>query len=88
MQRGPDERMEGHRRNFGAFWSDCLKNNQFSLDRFSDLERVELIRRLDRLADVRKAVVARGKALVRDPHYPGPAVIRDISKLLAAKLTC
>jgi hypothetical protein len=88
MTRSRNERMESHGRNPGAFWSDCLKNNQFSLERFSDLERVELIRRLDRLADVRKAVVARGKALVSDPHYPGPAIIRDISKLLAARLTC
>jgi hypothetical protein len=80
--------MDGHGRNSEACWSDRLKNNQFSLERFSDLERVEVARRLDRLADVRKAVVARGKLLIGDPNYPGEPVIHGVSKLLAAKLTC
>jgi hypothetical protein len=87
MQRDRDDCIEHPGSKFEAFWSNRLKNNQLSMDRFSDLERIELIRRLDRLADVRKAVVTRGKALVSDPHYPSPSVIRDVSKLLATKLT-
>ena len=77
--------MEVHGRNFGAFWSNRLKKNQLS-DRFSDLDRAELSTRLDRLADVRSAVVARGKALVADPNYPDLMTIRKMSYLLAHKL--
>lgn len=55
-------------------------------DRFGDLERVALAERLERLADVRPAVVRRGRALVADPNYPGPAILRQISRLLARHL--
>jgi hypothetical protein len=81
-----DECMEGHGRNFRAFWSNRLKKNQLSPDRFSDLDRIELVNRLDRLADVRRAVVARGKTLVANPQYPDTAIIRKMSLLLADKL--
>lgn len=78
--------MEVHGRNFGAFWSNRLKKNQLSQDRFSDMQRAELVNRLDRLGDVRCAVVARGKTLVNNPNYPDEETIGKISRLLAGKL--
>jgi len=81
-----DDRMEAHGRNIGVFWSNRLKKNQSLQDRFSDMQRAELVNRLDRLADVRSAVVARGKALVANPHYPDKATVRMMSRLLADKL--
>ena len=71
----------------GAFRSNDLKNTSLPQDRFNDLDRAELVNRLERLADVRTAVVARGKALVANPHYPEPKIVRQISHLLAAKLS-
>ena len=44
--------MEGHGRNVEAFWSNRLKKNPLSRDRFNDVDRAELVTRLDRLADV------------------------------------
>ena len=78
--------MEGHGRIFRGFRSNCLKNNQLSLARFSDLDRAELAHRLDRLADVRKTVVARGKSLLNNPHYPDTATMEKVGRLLADKL--
>ena len=78
--------MEGHGGNSSAFPINRLKNNQLALARFSDLNRSEIGNRLDRLADVRSAVVARGKTLVGNPHYPDGAIIRQVSRLLAGKL--
>ncbi len=78
--------MDGEGRNCRAFWSDRLKNNPFSQDRFNDLERAEVANRLDRLADVRSSVVARGKALIANPRYPEPIVLKKISELLAGRL--
>ena len=43
----------------------------------------EVAARLDRLADVRRSVVARGKILVANPDYPGPKVTRAVARLLA-----
>ena len=54
--------------------------------RFSDLERAESLARLERLADVRSAVVMRGKALIANRNYPNKKTIRKISQLLAAKI--
>jgi hypothetical protein len=79
--------MEGHGGMFGAFRSNDLKNTSLPQDRFNDLDRAELVNRLDRLADVRTTVVARGKALVANPHYPDAKIVRKISRLLANKLT-
>jgi hypothetical protein len=86
MQRSTGESMEGYGRNFRAFWSSRLKNNQLSLARFSDLDRTESGRRLDRLAEVRSREVAKGKALVANPHYPDEATVLRMSRLLAEKL--
>jgi len=61
-------------------------DNSLPQDRFGDLNRVELVNRLDRLADVRRAVVARGKTLVANPNYPDQKIIQEISRLLARKL--
>lgn len=78
--------MEGHGGNFSAFPINRLKNNQLALARFSDLNRSEIGNRLDRLADVRSAVVARGRTLVANPHYPDSVIIRQVSRLLSGKL--
>jgi hypothetical protein len=61
-------------------------SNNLPQHRFSDLERAESLARLERLADVRPSVVARGKALVANPNYPSKQIIRSISELLARKL--
>jgi hypothetical protein len=79
--------MQVHGRNFGAFRSNLLKsNNSLSHERFSDLNRTELENRLARLAEVRPAVVARGKALVANPDYPDRDTVKRISHLLATKI--
>lgn len=72
---------------FAAFRSNDLKNTSLPENRFNDLERAELVNRLERLADVRTSVVARGKTLVADPHYPDSKIIRQVSRLLAHKLS-
>jgi hypothetical protein len=61
-------------------------SNNLPQHRFSALERAESLARLERLADVRASVVARGKALVANPNYPSKQIIRSISELLARKL--
>lgn len=63
-----------------------MKNTSLPQDRFNDLDRAELVNRLERLADVRTAVVARGKALIATPHYPDAKIVRHVSRLLADKL--
>jgi hypothetical protein len=74
-------------RNIRSFRSNQLNNsNDLPQHRFSDLERAESLARLERLADVRPSVVARGKALVANPNYPSKQIIRSISELLARKL--
>ena len=78
--------MEGHGRMFGAFRSNDLKNTTLPQDRFNDLDRAELVNRLERLADVRTSVVARGKALVANPDYPDAKIVQRVSRLLADKL--
>jgi hypothetical protein len=85
---GTETSMEFDRRNFDAFRSYRLKsNNSLPQDRFNDLDRAEVEYRLERLADVRKAVVARGKALVADPSYPDKKTVRAVSRLLAKKMS-
>jgi hypothetical protein len=79
--------MEGYGRMFGAFRSNDLKNTSLPQNRFSDLDRTEVVNRLERLADVRTAVVARGKALIANPHYPDAKIVRQVSRLLADKLS-
>jgi hypothetical protein len=87
MHRATDNCMEDRGRNFGLFGSNRLKSTkQLPQDRFSDLERTELVNRLERLADVRPTVVARGKALVANPNYPGKEIVQEISHLLARHL--
>jgi hypothetical protein len=73
--------------NIGAFRSNQLKeSNDLPHNRFRDLESAESMARLERLSDVRPAIVARGKALIANPHYPDREVIRQVSELLAGKL--
>lgn len=87
MHRATDEGMEDYGRNSGSFWSNRLKSKkQLPQDRFSDLERAELVNRLERLADVRPSVVARGKVLIANPNYPDQQIVRKISLLLADRL--
>lgn len=79
--------MEDYGRNSGSFWSNRLKSKkQLPQDRFSDLERSGLVNRLERLADVRPSVVARGKMLIANPSYPDKRIIRKVSHLLAEHL--
>ena len=71
-------------RNLAASRNKHLKKaHELSADRFSDLDRAESMSRLERLADVRSAVVLRGKALIANPHYPDKKTLRQISRLLA-----
>lgn len=87
MHRATDNCMQDRGRNFGLFGSNPLKSSeQFPQDRFSDLERAELVDRLERLEEVRPAEVARGKALVANPNYPGKEIVQEISRLLARHL--
>ena len=82
-----DTCMQGYGRNCGAFQSNRLKSkNPSAQDRFNDLNRSELESRLERLADVRCSVVARGKALIANPQYPDKQIVWKISHLLAARL--
>lgn len=78
--------MQGHRRNFGSRSSHLKPHQDLPQDRFNDLERAESLARLERLADVRSAVVLRGKALIANRNYPDKKTLRKISLLLAAKL--
>jgi hypothetical protein len=50
------------------------------------MERIEVVNRLERLAEVRSSVVSRGKTLVANPNYPSKESIQQMSRLLANKL--
>lgn len=79
--------MRDYGRNITAFRSYQLKkSNHLPHDRFSDLERAESLARLERLADVRPSVVARGRALIANPNYPDRKILRSVAHLLAGKL--
>jgi hypothetical protein len=43
----------------------------------------EMTSRLERLADVRRPVVARGRELIADANYPDKKTIRSVARLLA-----
>jgi len=76
--------MRAHGRKLATFQNSHLKkSNDLPGNRFSDLDRAESMARLERLADVRSAVVMRGNALIANPSYPDKKVIRQISRLLA-----
>ena len=66
--------------------SNRLKKQPIPGDRFNDLDRVELAGRLERLADVRRNVVARGRALIDNPDYPDKETLRAIGRVLAQHL--
>ncbi len=82
--------MQGHGRNFGPSRNNrhnrLKSNHPLPLDRFGELERADVAGRLEKLADVRSAVVARGRALIANPRYPDKKIMQQISLLLAAKL--
>lgn len=87
MHTGTEYCMRVDGRNFGKSRNKRLKKtHDLPGDRFNDLARSESVARLDRLADVRSSVVARGKALIANPNYPGPEIIRQMSLLFARKL--
>ena len=50
------------------------------------MERIEVVNRLERLADVRNSVVSRGKTLVANRNYPSKEMIQQMGHLLANKL--
>lgn len=54
--------------------------------RFSDFDRAQMAGRLDCLAEVRSAVVARGRSLLANPRYPDREIIQHIGFLLAGHL--
>src|SRR5262245_40861246 len=84
---GTDEIMRFNARNCGAFWSNHLKSdNSFPLDRYNDMQRGEVVNRLERLAEVRGSVVSRGKTLVSNSNYPNKEIVQQMSRLLANKL--
>ena len=85
---GTNKSMQVDARQLGVFRSNLLKSKNSSLpqDRFCDLDRAGLMNRLERLADVRSAVVARGRARVANPNYPDHRVMKKVSALLAEKL--
>jgi hypothetical protein len=56
---------------------------QWPSSRFGDFDRPQLAGRLERLADVRSSVVARGRALIANPLYPSREIVEQISRLLA-----
>ncbi|HMJ91906.1 MAG TPA: hypothetical protein VK530_18925 [Candidatus Acidoferrum sp.] len=43
----------------------------------------ELAARLDRLSDVRRSAIARGKTLIANPEYPNQKTMRAVARLLA-----
>ena len=57
-----------------------------SFERSRDPQPGELAARLDRLADVRKSAVMRGKALIANPEYPNRKTMRAVARLLARHL--
>lgn len=76
--------MDFDRRHFG---SSRLNGVNFPLSwpvsRFDDFERAQSAGRLERLAEVRSAVVARGRALIANPQYPGREIVQQVGRLLA-----
>jgi hypothetical protein len=50
---------------------------------FREPQPSELAARLDRLADVRRSAVERGKILVSNPEYPSAKVMRGVARVLA-----
>ncbi len=70
-----------------AFRSNTLKSdNSLPQDRFRGLEHAEMEQRLDKLNDMRAAVVARGKKLIATPGYPDRKTLRKVAELLAKKM--
>ena len=88
MRLGRKEFMERHANDFAVQGrSNRLKSqNSLSSERFADTNRPESLHRLDRIADVRRLVVARGKLLIANPNYPDRRIIRKISAVLARHL--
>ena len=87
MRQARENCMQVECRNCGAFQSRRLKSDRpLPLNRFAEPDLAELLRRLTDLADVRPTIISRGKALVTDPSYPNPEVVREVGRLLADKL--
>ena len=76
--------MDFEGRHFGSF-----RHNRVNIpihwisDRFGDCDRPRLADRLERLSEVRAAMVARGRSLVANSNYPEEKIVRQISRLLA-----
>lgn len=56
---------------------------QWTSDRFGNFDRSPSADRLERLAEVRSAVVARGHALLANPDYPSREILQQVGRLLA-----
>lgn len=61
---------------------NSLSNEAHRLYSYDDAK----LRALNKLPSVRPGVVARARALVNDPSYPSPEILRKIALLLAGKL--
>ena len=76
--------MDFEGRHFGSFRHNRVNIPiHWTIDRFGDCDRPPLADRLERLTEVRSAVVARGRSLVAHPNYPDQNIVRQISRLLA-----
>ena len=76
--------MDFEGRHFGSFRHNRVNIPiHWTTDRFGDSDRPRLADRIDRLSEVRSAVVARGRSLVANPDYPDEKIVRKISRLLA-----
>lgn len=54
--------------------------------RVSEPQPAEMAARLERLADVRRSAVERGRILVANPDYPTPKIINGVARVLARHL--
>ena len=74
-------------RHFGTFRHNRVNIPiHWSQSRFGDFDRSQLTDRLERLAEVRSAAVARGRSLIANPNYPDQKIVREISRLLAGHI--
>jgi len=76
--------MDFDRRHFGSSRLNGVSIPiQWPSSRFGDYDRAQSAGRLERLAEVRSAVVDRGRALIANPLYPSRDILEQVSRLLA-----
>jgi hypothetical protein len=76
--------MDFEGRHFGSFRHNRVNIPiHWTQDRFGDFDQTQSAGRLERLAEVRSAVVARGRSLIANPNYPDQEIVRKVGRLLA-----